>query len=88
MTETILRRNKRSISVSGQCSHAGMDHGVWKAIWKLGVPRPMKMFMWRACHNLLPTRVNLVKRKVIDNALCPCCGRENETVLHVLWPAA
>lgn len=42
-------------NLSDQCSHAGKDNGVWKAIWKLGVPGPVKMFIWRACHNLLPT---------------------------------
>jgi hypothetical protein len=55
-----------------------------------GVLRLVKLFMWRACHNLLPTQVNLVNKGVIDDASCPCCGSEEETVLHVLWlcPAA
>ena len=33
----------------------------------------------------MPTRVNLYRRKIVEDALCPLCGREEETVLHVLW---
>jgi hypothetical protein len=43
-------------NLSGQCSHAGKDNGVWKTIWKLGVPGPMKMFIWDA---------GLILRKVV-----------------------
>jgi hypothetical protein len=61
--------------MGGQCSHVKKDNGVWKTIWKMGVPRLVKLFMWRACQNLLPTWVNLTKRRVIDDQLCPCSGQ-------------
>jgi hypothetical protein len=41
--------------------------------------------MWKACHNILLTKENLFKRRVVDNKLCPCCEREEETTLHALW---
>jgi hypothetical protein len=45
--------------------------------------------MWRACHNLLPTLLptkdNLLRRKVGSDPNCPVCGLEAETVYHVLW---
>jgi hydrogenase maturation factor len=41
--------------------------------------------MWRACHDLLPTRVNLYKRKIINDPMCPLCGLVEETTTHVLW---
>jgi ribonuclease HI len=48
------------------------------------------LFLWRACHNLLPTKVNLQKRGVCENSLCPICLSENEAVEHNIWecPAA
>jgi hypothetical protein len=74
----------------GQCSKSNLERGVWKFIWSMRVPNQVKMFTWRACHNILPTRSNLVQRKVFKDSLCPCCKREPETTLHVLWncPAA
>jgi ribonuclease HI len=58
---------------------------VWQEIWKLRLPNAGKIFLWRACHEILPTWVNLYRRKIVEDALCPLCGREEETVLHVLW---
>lgn len=39
----------------------------------------------RACHNLLPTKDNLLTRKVVKEPFCPVCEREPETVFHALW---
>jgi hypothetical protein len=41
--------------------------------------------MWKACHNILPTKVNLIKRGMVSDSLCPLCEREEEMLLHVLW---
>jgi hypothetical protein len=63
---------------------------VWREIWKLKLPNAEKKFLWRACHEILPTRTNLHRRKIVEDDLCHLCGQEEETVLHVLWqcPAA
>jgi hypothetical protein len=45
----------------------------------------VKMFLWRALNNLLPTRSNLKRRGVIKDTLCPLCGLKEEGVAHVLW---
>jgi ribonuclease HI len=57
----------------------------WKGLWALRVLNVEKNFLWRACQNILPTRGNLHKRKVISDPLCPVCGLEEETALHILW---
>lgn len=40
-------------------------------------------------NNLLPTKINLAKRKVVDDDFCPLCGT-TKTIIHALWeyPAA
>jgi hypothetical protein len=58
---------------------------VWSKIWSLQLPGVEKKFLWKACKEILPTRANLFKRKVVDNPLCPICSREPESVLHILW---
>jgi hypothetical protein len=68
-----------------ECSKGMQNREVWKLIWKLKVPNVEKNFIWRACHDILPTRENLQKRKVVNDPLCPVCGKEEETTVHILW---
>ncbi|XP_024041999.1 uncharacterized protein LOC112099126 [Citrus clementina] len=42
----------------------------------------MKIFMWRAAKNLLPTAENLWKMKVIPNPTCQRCNQGVETGFH------
>jgi hypothetical protein len=56
-----------------------------KILWSLQVPNAVKVFLWRAYHNLLPTKVNLFTRKVVDNNFCPVCHLAEETVFHAIW---
>jgi ribonuclease HI len=44
-----------------------------------------KVWFWKACQDILPTRDNLFRRKVVDDPNCPICGREMETIYHTLW---
>ena len=46
----------------------------WKGLWKLKVPNRIKTLLWRAISDALPTRLNLVKRKVLNDATCQLCG--------------
>ncbi|KAL0444053.1 UNVERIFIED_CONTAM: hypothetical protein Slati_2128000 [Sesamum latifolium] len=56
----------------------------WKFIWKAKVPPKIRMFVWRACRDSLPTVANLARRGVKVGGACPRCGLENEDVLHCL----
>jgi len=58
---------------------------VWKTLWKLKVPNKIKVFGWRAFRNILPTRVNLVHRRIIQDNRCKVCKFEAETGIHALW---
>jgi hypothetical protein len=53
-------------------------------IWKLAIPNAGKNFMWWAYHNLLPTKRNLLSRKVVKESMCPFCEMEKETVSHII----
>ena len=57
----------------------------WSRIWKLDVPNKVKMFMWRACSEALPTKMNLRKRKILENSLCSQCSKGEEDTIHTLW---
>nr|POE81420.1 putative ribonuclease h protein [Quercus suber] len=66
-------------------SSMGPMKSIWNGIWKLEVPNRIKLFMWRAGNDSLPTRVNLVCRKLLTESTCPLCKLEPEDTLHALW---
>ena len=45
----------------------------WKCIWKLCIPNKIKLLLWQVCSNALPTKENLKKRKILDDAKCSAC---------------
>ena len=58
---------------------------LWDKIWQCNVPRVVKLFLWQACNNVLPTKENLYKRKITSDPLCPVCLLEVEMARHALW---
>lgn len=58
---------------------------VWAALCKLEIPNKVKVFGWKACNEILPTKMNLAKRRIIADAVCLICTRFQEIAMHVLW---
>ncbi|KAL5772827.1 hypothetical protein ACOSP7_012443 [Xanthoceras sorbifolium] len=54
-------------------------------LWSLNIPAKVRMFVWRACRNLLPTRSLLAARRVLVGTVCPLCDAAVDSVLHSLW---
>jgi hypothetical protein len=69
----------------GACLEIGKRNLVWKRIWSLSVPNSEQNFLWRACNDILPTKENLCRRKIIKDPMCIICGMEVESRLHILW---
>ncbi|KAL2896303.1 hypothetical protein RDABS01_038087 [Bienertia sinuspersici] len=57
---------------------------LWERVWKAQVPPKVKNFAWRAMNNGLPTMVNLVKRNIQVDCICPRCGEEKEDTTHLI----
>lgn len=57
----------------------------WKYIWKVNVPYKVRHFTWEACKNILPTKDNLVRRKVLSDGCCDECKVEVESSGHLFW---
>jgi hypothetical protein len=45
----------------------------------------VQLFIWKACHNILPTKRNLHKRSITPDGLCPVRQCAEETTGHALW---
>lgn len=68
-----------------ETSHLKGQSIFWRTIWQLNVANVVKMFLWKAYNNLLLTKANLFRRKVVKESNCPICYGEPELVLHALW---
>jgi hypothetical protein len=68
----------------GVGSTSSAPSSVWKKIWDMQMPNSIKMFLWRACHNILPTKVSLQKRGIVLDPLCQFCQLECEMSNHIL----
>lgn len=58
---------------------------LWNKIWGLKVQNKVKHLVWKACKNSLPTKLNLVRRKVITDGQCDSCKQQHEDVTHALY---
>ena len=58
---------------------------LWKGIWGLNVPCKVKNLVWRVAKNSLPTKQNLVKRKVLTDDHCDHCKMQQEDTLYALY---
>jgi hypothetical protein len=81
----ILWRRSRTEAAGGTCSYQSDIFIIWKRIWGMKVHNSLKNFLWRACHDILPTRDNLKRRGINLDLSCIFCNCEQETVLHILW---
>jgi hypothetical protein len=76
---------ERLEKMKGECSRGTKPQAMWKTIWGLQIPNAAKMFLWRACNNILPTKDNLKRRKVLEEDTCTFCCDSIETTHHILW---
>ena len=72
-------------SLAPGTSDPATNNTSWSNIWTLNVPNKVKHFIWRACHESLPTKKNLLIRKVTRNSICERCQSEIEDTVHALW---
>ena len=68
----------------GECSSGDQRTPLWRKIWHLKIPEKIRIFAWRACMNGLPPRLNLCRRGVNIDPVCPMCEQEPESISHSL----
>lgn len=55
-----------AIHEEGECSRSAEYSEVWMNLWSLHVSKVVKIFHWKACNNLLPTKENLFERGMLN----------------------
>lgn len=59
--------------------------GPWKLLWQQKCPPKVKLFIWNAMHDTLPTLDMLKSRGLEINNICKWCTMEIEDINHLLW---
>ncbi|XP_065632260.1 uncharacterized protein LOC136068697 [Quercus suber] len=75
-TRLLLQPNR------GASSNMGLGRQFWNRLWALPLPHKTRHFAWQACCDILPTKINLLKCKVVQDSLCDGCRMEVETTGH------
>ena len=76
---------KEGAELSYKQQPSAPDTHLWKNLWSLQVPNKVRNLLWHACRDAIPTKANLVRRKIIEDPLCDRCQEAHETPLHALW---
>jgi len=76
---------ERRLANKGECSRKLDIQSFWKFLWNLPLPSVVKNFVWKVCNDILPTKVSLLQRKVVEDPFCPFCLIHPETPSHLLW---
>lgn len=62
--------------------HSLVNHVCWKLIWGANTLLKVKSFLWRLCHNIIPTKGILKSRHLGTDDKCLICNEEEETPFH------
>ena len=66
-------------------STTNTEGSIWRKLWKLNVPLKVRMFLWCACANVLPTKENLNRRRIQVDPRCDIYCQQLKLVGHLLW---
>ena len=56
-----------------ESSQIPTSNNLWAKLWKLRLLNKIKVFRWRVGLNILPTRENLFRCKIVKNNTCDLC---------------
>ncbi|KAL5570630.1 hypothetical protein UlMin_027205 [Ulmus minor] len=57
----------------------------WKQFWHLRVPSKIRVFIWKAFYNWIPSSINLANHGVPTQKRCLICNEADDTTRHALW---
>lgn len=62
-----------------------LTYSSWRnLVWNLTVPPKVRIFLWKALQDFLPTQCNLKSRKILDQIWCFRCSVAKEDCFHTL----
>ena len=77
--------NQQNNSEPTTSTAGSSNSGLLRAVWKAQVPPKVRLFILKACKNIIPTQTNLFNWGISNTYTCLWCSEEAETCDHVLW---
>ncbi|KAL5857906.1 hypothetical protein ACOSQ3_005364 [Xanthoceras sorbifolium] len=62
-----------------------LDSKWWLCLWNLNIPPKVRIYVWKVCHNVIPSFSNLRARKVMGDPCCKRCFSGAETISHAFF---
>ncbi|XP_060960861.1 uncharacterized protein LOC115720986 [Cannabis sativa] len=78
-------RMKQSEKEGAETSNKSITKGWWTAVWHSNLTPKIKNFIWRVCHNWVPSKTELAKRGIKLDRTCTGCWNQIETISHAIW---
>ncbi|KAL2939333.1 hypothetical protein RDABS01_000165 [Bienertia sinuspersici] len=78
-----VREAYRWAIMEDQAACSNGSDPIWAKIWKLKVPPKVRLFIWKACWDILPHNCNLANKQIRNDRSCARCGAEEDN-LHAL----
>ncbi|KAB2636102.1 hypothetical protein D8674_026636 [Pyrus ussuriensis x Pyrus communis] len=57
---------------------------LWKKLWATNVPTKVKICAWKIARDIIPTKMNLRKKRANSDLLCLFCGAPEESTPEAL----
>ncbi|KAL5758152.1 hypothetical protein ACOSP7_020763 [Xanthoceras sorbifolium] len=57
----------------------------WRSLWLLNLPAKVRLFLWRLCHDWLPSAGSFVRRHISMAEHCHLCMGGVESIVHACW---
>jgi hypothetical protein len=85
MVVSLLLAKECSFRETESSSNMQATKALWQGIWNISGARVVKMFLWQACNNILPTKEKVYNKYCITpDPLCLVRGRETQTETSAL----
>ena len=87
---TVRSAYKLAMKLSGPTNYGSNSNEsptkkFWKLLWLIQAPHKIQHFIWRACQDILLTKMNLVLRKILQDNCCSEYHEEPKTSGNLFW---
>ncbi|GMN35433.1 hypothetical protein TIFTF001_048455, partial [Ficus carica] len=65
-------------------SNANTDITWWRKMWSLPLPSKVRLFVWHAFHEIIPTMASLGYKGIDCDVVCPRCKDKMESISHAI----